>query len=176
MGSCPVSGTPEMVYSCSGSPLCGRWFLSGGERGFCIPLGMGSFWQLSWKCFFLLLFSWLWAYLECGLLASCWMGSVLLFSWAVSVLVMGRWTLVFVESWFLLCVFSVMVAVLLVVSCSVGAAGGQCVLLFRYVFLECRLLFCFLWVAFFVLSLVEGNWWWWSLDVEILLCCGIFGV
>jgi hypothetical protein len=54
--------------------------LSGGERGFCILRGMGFVLWLSWIGFFLLLFSWLWAYLEYGLLVSCWMGSVLLFS------------------------------------------------------------------------------------------------
>jgi hypothetical protein len=41
---------------------------------------MGFSLWLSWIGFFLLLFSWLWAYLEYGLLVSCWMGSVLLFS------------------------------------------------------------------------------------------------
>ena len=47
---------------------------------------------------------------------------------------------------------------------------------FGIFFLKCRFLFCFLRIAFFVLSLVEGNWWGWSLDVELLFCCGIFGV
>jgi hypothetical protein len=54
--------------------------------------------MLSWKGFLLLLSSWLWAYLEYGLIVFCWMGSVLLFFWVVSVLVMGRWTLVSLES------------------------------------------------------------------------------
>jgi hypothetical protein len=59
---------------------------------------MGFFLQLSWTGFSLSLFSWLWAYLEYGLLVSCWMGSFLLFFWVVSALVMGRWTSVSLES------------------------------------------------------------------------------
>jgi hypothetical protein len=40
---------------------------------------MGFFLWLFWTGFFLSLFSRLWAYLEYGLLLSCWMGSFLLF-------------------------------------------------------------------------------------------------
>jgi hypothetical protein len=40
---------------------------------------MGFFCSLFAISFFLWLVSWLWAYLECGLLSFCWMGSSLVF-------------------------------------------------------------------------------------------------
>ena len=43
--------------------------------------------------------------------------------------------------------------------------------LFGFLSFECRLLLGFLWVAVLLAFSYEGNWWWWSLDFEFLLCC-----
>ena len=48
--------------------------------------------------------------------------------------------------------------------------------LFGFFLLKCRLIFCLLWIAFFVISLVEGDWWRCSFDVELFFGCGCAGL